>query len=68
MNTFSDRYALDTKQLAALLGVHPRTVVRLVQRGELPPPIRLGPRILRWRVTDIERAIEQRSRGDARAR
>lgn len=67
MTTLSDRYAIDTKQLAATLGIHPRTVARLVQRGELPPPIRLGPRILRWRVTDLEKALEQRSlSGDGR--
>ncbi|MDP6355696.1 MAG: helix-turn-helix domain-containing protein [Planctomycetota bacterium] len=33
-----DKAILDEKHLAGLLKKHPRTIQRMVERGELPPP------------------------------
>jgi len=49
---------LSIRDVAALLAVHPRTIWRLVATGVLPPPVRLGRRTLRWRLSDIERALQ----------
>ncbi len=38
---------LDSQQVARLLNVSSRHVIRLVQRDELPRPMRLG-RLVRW--------------------
>jgi excisionase family DNA binding protein len=43
---------LELRDLARLLKVSTRTVTRLVARGELPPPLRLG-RLRRWRPADL---------------
>ena len=48
---------LSIGEVAALCGVHKRTVWRLVAAGTLPPPLRLGPKTLRWRLADLEAAI-----------
>ena len=36
------------------LGVSRVTLWRLVKAGKFPQPIRIGSRILRWRVEDVE--------------
>ena len=53
---------LTVKELAALLGVHTRTVWRLTGEAEagqdtFPKPLRIGPRIVRWRQSDVESYI-----------
>ncbi len=53
---------LDARRIAGLLGVHERTVWRLVSAGELPQPIRLGTKMVRWRLSDLESFLEQRMR------
>ncbi len=45
---------LDVRQTAALLGISERHVYELRRRGELPAPVQLGPRIVRYRRNDIE--------------
>ena len=45
---------LDVRTVAKLLSVHQRTVWRLVASGELPQPIRLGTKTVRWRLSDLE--------------
>ena len=50
---------LTAKQVAEALGVHRRSVWRLTAAGVLPAPIRLGPKLVRWRAADIWRAIER---------
>ena len=37
------------------------TVWEWVKNGTLPPPIRLGPRAVRWRESDLENWLEQRA-------
>ena len=43
------------------LGIHPRTVWRLVASGDLPQPIRIGSKTVRWRLADLN----QRTHGAA---
>ena len=48
---------LTREEVAAFLRVDVRTLRRLVLANELPGPIRIGERIVRWRRKDIERAM-----------
>jgi predicted DNA-binding transcriptional regulator AlpA len=50
---------LTVKELASALGVHQRTCWRLAAQaeagqGRFPPPLRLGPKTVRWRLVDVE--------------
>lgn len=47
---------LDVVAVAALLSSSRRTVERLVTRGEMPAPVRLG-RLRRWNRADVEEWI-----------
>lgn len=48
-------------QVAELIGVsRAQTVQDLVARGDLPAPIRLGPRLPRWRRATLLAFFEQR--------
>jgi predicted DNA-binding transcriptional regulator AlpA len=49
-------------ELAAMLGVHARTIWRLageteMGQGNFPRPLRIAPRIVRWRRSDVESYI-----------
>ena len=48
--------AVDTKTLAAVLGVSPRTVRRLTARGKIPV-VRVTPRRPRYIVADVLGAL-----------
>jgi excisionase family DNA binding protein len=51
-------------EVAKLLGVTTRTVDRWVAKRVLPPPMRVGPRLLRWRrqvIHDFMRRLEKRA-------
>ncbi len=37
------------------------TLERMVRRGDFPAPVRIGPRMIRWRPADIARFLD----GDA---
>lgn len=50
---------LTAREVSELLGIHPRSVWRLASAGDLPKPIRLGQRVVRWRERDIIEAIER---------
>jgi len=50
---------LTVRQVAEALAVHPRSIWRLVASGTLPRPVRLGPKLVRWRLRDVESAIER---------
>jgi predicted DNA-binding transcriptional regulator AlpA len=52
---------LTVEDLERLLRVDKRTVARLVQRGQLPKPLKLGGGN-RWKAVDIEQAIDRLSR------
>jgi len=44
--------------VAAHLRVVPRTVQRMVARGELPAPVQIGPNCVRWRRADLDALTE----------
>ena len=50
---FGDCRLVDTRELAALWRVHPRTIKQLKAAGKLPAPIKIGPQTLRWRAAEI---------------
>jgi excisionase family DNA binding protein len=45
---------LTAREVADLLGVHVRSVWRMAQAGDIPAPIRLSERVVRWRMADLE--------------
>jgi predicted DNA-binding transcriptional regulator AlpA len=50
---------LDVRQLGAALGMHPRSIWRLVAmaeggHGNFPRPLRIGPKTIRWRLSDVQ--------------
>lgn len=50
---------IDVKQLATVLGMHPRSIWRLVAQAEaglcsFPLPLRIGPKTIRWRLFDVQ--------------
>jgi predicted DNA-binding transcriptional regulator AlpA len=45
---------LTARQMAELLGVHVRSVWRMSQAGQIPPPIRMAERVVRWRLADLQ--------------
>lgn len=47
------------KEVASLLSIHVATVWRMVQRGVLPQPIRLGTRCTRWSLEAVKAAVER---------
>jgi len=63
MDKTTTNEVLDAHGLAQMLGVGVRSIPRMVDRGELPRPFKLG-RLSRWRKTDVEARIAELS-GDA---
>jgi excisionase family DNA binding protein len=49
---------LSTKDVCARLGVDRSTVYRMVKAGKLAAPIQFSARMLRWRASDVEAAID----------
>jgi len=50
---------LDVRQVADLLGLGVSTTRRAAAAGEIPAPaVRIGQRILRWRLTDIQAFVQ----------
>lgn len=47
---------IDQKQLAEMLSISRRTVQRMISRGKLPAPIRIG-KMVRWKLQDIKKWI-----------
>ena len=59
MNVQETVRLLTVKELAAALGVNERTCWRLASmaeagHGDFPRPLRIGHRIIRWRLSDVE--------------
>jgi len=48
------------RRLAERLDISVATVWRWVSSGRLPQPVRLGPGVTAWRLTDIEEALRGR--------
>lgn len=51
---------LTRAEVARCLKVHVRTINRWVQTDVLPHPVCLGPRIKRWPVESVKKALENR--------
>lgn len=48
-----------TRKAALLIGVAPSTLKTLAKDGKLPKPARLNARTLRWRLDELEKAMEE---------
>lgn len=59
----TDVAVINVREVAELLGVNARTVWRLSQRGEIPAPIRLGERVVRWRLSDLREHLDRKAVG-----
>ena len=55
----SDRL-LSIDEIAEILGVNVRTVNRLVSGGRLPPPIRITRKLVRWKLSELQRWLDAR--------
>ena len=53
---------LSREQLAAQLGCSTWSITYWVQRGILPQPIKFAGNVHKWRVVDIEKALERLQR------
>jgi predicted DNA-binding transcriptional regulator AlpA len=54
---------LDKKEVGALVGYHPESVMRLVREGGFPPPVKMGDRpgcAVRWIADEIDEWIRER--------
>jgi excisionase family DNA binding protein len=51
---------LTAQEVAIMLRVSVRTVWRMLQREEMPQPIRYNRKLVRWRRTEVERFVEAR--------
>ncbi len=49
---------LTAREVAYRLSIGVRTLYKMVQRGEFPPPIRQGRRLVRWKAADVQRYID----------
>jgi len=59
---------LTVTELAAMLGIHERTCWRLAAmaeagQGDFPRPLRIGPRVVRWRPADVEAYLSSLAAG-----
>lgn len=57
----TDVAVISVREVAELLGVNARTVWRMSQRGEIPAPIRLGDRVVRWRLSDLREHLDRKA-------
>ena len=63
----ADVAVVSVREVAELLGVNARTVWRMAQRGEIPAPIRLGERVVRWRLSDLREHLDHKVVGKSLA-
>lgn len=52
----NQRQLIDAEEVSRLLGISPRTVWRLKDRGKLPKPVSIGS-LVRWRKAEINERI-----------
>jgi predicted DNA-binding transcriptional regulator AlpA len=48
---------LDAREVAGLLRISIPTLWRCVKQERVPMPIHMGPRLVRWRLVDLERFV-----------
>jgi prophage regulatory protein len=51
---------LTRPQVEFLAGVSRSTIYAWMQRGEFPRPVKLGTRLVRWRLSDIDAWVKAR--------
>ena len=54
-----DRDLLTPQEVADRLSVGVRTLWRMVERGEVPQPIRFNRKLIRWRLCDVVKYVER---------
>lgn len=62
-NRMADIAVVSVREVAELLGVNPRTVWRMAQTGDIPAPIRLSERVVRWRLSDLREHLDRKAAG-----
>ncbi|MBY0313711.1 MAG: helix-turn-helix domain-containing protein [Phycisphaerales bacterium] len=62
-NRMADVAVVSVREVAELLGINVRTVWRMAQRVEIPAPIRLGERVVRWRLSDLREHFDRKAEG-----
>ncbi len=55
---------LSLREVTAACKVHASTVWRWVKTGDFPRPIRLGPKAVRWRESDIAAWNQERAEAE----
>ena len=48
------------REVEQVLGISRSSIYRLMQEGEFPRPVRIGPAAVRWRASDIAAWLESR--------
>lgn len=51
---------LRRREVETITGLSRSTIYRLMQKGDFPKPVRIGPGAVRWKVSDIKAWIESR--------
>ena len=51
---------LRRRQVEEITGMSRSSIYRLMQDGEFPRPVRIGPSAVRWRASDITAWLESR--------
>lgn len=59
----ADVAVVSVREVAELLGVNPRTIWRMAQTGDIPAPIRLSERVVRWRLSDLREHLDRKAAG-----
>lgn len=59
----TDVAVVNVREVAELLGVCVRSVWRMSLKGEIPAPIRLGARVVRWRLSDLREHLDRKAAG-----
>lgn len=54
---------LNDAGVAELLGIHKRSLWRLVSTGHFPEPVRFGARFTRWRLSQVREFVESQHDG-----
>ena len=51
---------LRRRQVEEITGLSRSSIYRLMEEGEFPRPVKVGPKAVRWRLSDILRWLESR--------
>ena len=51
---------LRRRQVEEITGMRRSSIYRLMQSGDFPPPVRVGPAAVRWKESDITGWMESR--------